>query len=203
MNSLQKALDLQSDVIAVIATLIKDRLSSLVENKVSQAMKWIDVQYLEDGQTKNVHEEIGILMREFQEPLAKARFNKLKHFAEWKALKILGKTQYADFKLTEIWSWLFKNHQKEFDNILLLSSNSATERVFNTLTTLLSNRRLRLNHETVEDFLLTVGNKNTWTESNKDKILYSAVLKYFKKQHTMKMAVTLLASTKVTHVSVS
>lgn len=203
MNSLQKALDLQSDVIAVIATLIKDRFSSLVENKVSQAMKWIDVQYWEDGQTKNVQEEIGILMREFQEPLAKARFNKLKHFAEWKALKILGKTQYADFKLTEIWSWLFKNHQKEFDNILLLSSNSATERVFNTLTTLLSNRRLRLNHETVEDFLLTVGNKNTWTESNKDKILYSAVLKYFKKQHTMKMAVTLLTSTKVTQVSIS
>ena len=203
MNSLQKALDLQSDVIAVIATLIKDRFSSLVENKVSQAMKWIDVQYWEDGQTKNVQEEIGILMREFQEPLAKARLNKLKHFAEWKALKILGKTQYADFKLTEIWSWLFKNHQKEFDNILLLSSNSATEKVFNTLTTLLSNRRLRLNHETVEDFSLTVGNKNTWTESNKDEILYSAVLKYFKKQHTMKMAVTLLASTKVTHVSVS
>ena len=203
MNSLQKALDLQSDVIAVIATLIKDRFSSLVENKVSQAMKWIDVQYWEDGQTKNVQEEIGILMREFQEPLAKARFNKLKHFAEWKALKIFGKTQYADFKLTEIWSWLFKNHQKEFDNILLLSSNSATERVFNTLTTLLSNRRLRLNHETVEDFLLTVGNKNTWTESNKDTILYSAVLKYFKKQHTMKMAVTLLTSTKVTQVSIS
>ena len=203
MNSLQKALDLQSDVIAVIATLIKDRFSSLVENKVSQAMKWIDVQYWEDGQTKNVQEEIGILMREFQEPLAKARLNKLKHFAEWKALKILGKTQYADFKLTEIWSWLFKNHQKEFDNILLLSSNSATEKVFNTLTTLLSNRRLRLNHETVEDFLLTVGNKNTWTESNKDEILYSAVLKYFKKQHTMKMAVTLLTSTKVTQVSIS
>lgn len=203
MNSLQKALDLQSDVIAIIATLIKDRFSSLVENKVFQAMKWINVQYWEDDQTKNVQEEIGILMREFQEPLARARFNKFKHFAEWKALKTLVKTQYADFKLTKIWSWLFKNHQKEFANILLLSSNSAIERVFNTISTLLSNRRLRLNHETVEDFSLTVGNKNTWTESNKDEILYSAVLKYFKKQHTMKMAVTLLASTKVTHVSVS
>ena len=97
----------------------------------------------------------------------------------------------------------FGHHQKEFANILLLSSNTAIERVFNTISTLLSNRILRLNHETVEDFSLTVGNKNTWTESNKDKILYSAVLKYFKKQHTMKMAVTLLASTKVTHVSIS
>lgn len=169
-------MDLRTDTIAIIAQLIKDRFSSLVENEVFKAMKCIDPQYWEDDQTKNVPEEIEILLREFQEPLDKAGFNMFKIFAEWKALQTLVKTQYAGFNFTDVWSQLFKNCQKEFPNILLLVelilslslSNSVIERVFSMLMTFLSNCRLRLNHETVENCLLTVGNKNAWAESNNE-----------------------------------
>ena len=52
-NSLREVLDLQSGAIAIIIPPIKDRLSSLVENEVFQALKWIDPQYWETDQTKN------------------------------------------------------------------------------------------------------------------------------------------------------
>ena len=72
--------------------------------------------------------------------------------------------------------------------------NSAVERIFSTLITLLSNHRLRLNHETMGDCLLIAGNNAQTTESNKEKILDSAVLQYFEKWCTMKITVAPPAS---------
>lgn len=114
-------------------------------------------------------------------------------------------------KIIEVSFQLFKNHQKEFLDILLLVeiilsfslSNSAIERVLSTLTTLLFDSRLRLKHETMEDCLLKVGNKNARAESNKEDILDSAVLKYFEKRHTTKIHVASLTSPKVMSVSIS
>ena len=114
-------------------------------------------------------------------------------------------------EIIEVSFQLFKNHQKEFLDILLLaeiilsfsSSNSAIERVLSTLTTLLFDSRLRLEHETIEDCLLKVGNKNARAESNKEDILDSVVLKYFEKRHTMKIHVASLTSPKVMSVSIS
>lgn len=63
-------------------------------------------------------------------------------------------------------------------------SSSAVERVFSTLTTLWSNQRLRLKHETIKDSLLIAGNMNAWTDSNKEEILDTAILKFVEKYHT-------------------
>ena len=75
--------------------------------------------------------------------------------------------------------------------------------MFSTLTTLLSDQRLRLKHETMEDRLLIGGNRSAWTESNKKEILDSAVLKYLEKCPTMKIATACPAPPKVKWVSVS
>lgn len=95
----------------------------------------------------------------------------------------------VSFKFTEVWSYLLKNCQKKFPNILLLaelnlsllSSNKAVERKFSKLTTLLFNYWLRLNHKIMEECLSIAGNKNAWAESNNEEILDSAVLKYVQK----------------------
>ena len=128
-------------------------------------------------------------MRAFQQPLDSAGFDNSKVFAKWKLFKLEQKKQCKGFKFTEVWSYLLKNCQKKFPNILLLaelnlsllSSNKAVERKFSKLTTLLFNYWLRLNHKIMEECLSIAGNKNAWAESNNEEILDSAVLKYVQK----------------------
>ena len=60
------------------------------------------------------------------------------------------------------------------------SSNSSVERVFNALTTLLTDRRLSMSHETMEDCMLIAGNSSVWTECEKEEILEVAVEKYMR-----------------------
>ena len=127
-------------------------------------------------------------MRAFQQPLDSAGFDNSKVFAKWKLFKLEQKKQYKGFKFTG-WSYLLKNCQNKFPNILLLaelnlsllSSNKAVERKFSKLTTLLFNYWLRLNHKIMEECLSIAGNKNAWAESNNEEILDSAVLKYVEK----------------------
>lgn len=110
-------------------------------------MMWVDPQYWEEDRTKNGVEAIKTLITKFKSPLEAAGFEKDKVFNEWKAVQTLGKTQYKAFKkTTDVWANLIRSQQKKYPNILMLvelvicisSSNSAVERVFSTLTTLLS-----------------------------------------------------------------
>ena len=43
-------------------------------------------------------------------------------------------------------------------------SNSAIERIFNLLTTLLNDRQLSMRHDTMEDCLLIAGNNSSWSD---------------------------------------
>lgn len=53
LNSFQEALDLRSDVMAIIVPLIKVRFSTLVGIKIFQVMKLTDLQFWNDDQTIN------------------------------------------------------------------------------------------------------------------------------------------------------
>ena len=109
-------------------------------------------------------------MRAFQQPLNSAGFDNSKVFAKWKLFKLEQKKQCKGFKFTEVWSYLLKNCQKKFPNILLLAELN-----------LKFNYWLRLNHKIMEECLSIAGNKNAWAESNNEEILDSAVLKYVQK----------------------
>ena len=56
----------------------------------------------------------------------------------------------------------------------LSSSNSPAERTFNLLTTVISDRRLSMSHETMEGCMIIAGNSKAWTEQEKKEILKSA-----------------------------
>ena len=62
------------------------------------------------------------------------------------------------------------------------ASNSTEEKVFSTLTTLLSDCYLTTKHSTMEDRLVIAGNSSVWSEREKDEILDGAVKEYLKKE---------------------
>ena len=63
------------------------------------------------------------------------------------------------------------------------ASNSTVEKVFSTLTTLLSDHHLTMKCSTMEDCLAVAGNSSVWSESEKGEILDGAVKKYLKKKN--------------------
>ena len=73
----------------------------------------------------------------------------------------------------------------EFSNLLILVelamcfslSNSAVERKFSFLTTLLNDRRLSMRNDSMEDCFLIAGNNSNWSEQEKEEILTKVVLK--------------------------
>ena len=62
------------------------------------------------------------------------------------------------------------------------ASNSTVEKVFSTLTTLLSDHHLTMKHSTMEDCLAITGNSSVWSEREKDGILNGTIKKYLKKE---------------------
>ena len=68
------------------------------------------------------------------------------------------------------------------------SSNSAVERVFSQLSTLLSDRRLSMSHATMEDCIVIAGNSNVWSAEEKDEILKSSVSKYMSKRRVKRLS---------------
>ena len=69
----------------------------------------------------------------------------------------------------------------------LSSSNSATERVLSLLTTCLSDRRLIMRHDTMEDYLIIAGNQRAWSEQEKNELITRAVDKYLEKRRTKQL----------------
>ena len=171
-QSLEQAIELRAECVDIIVPLIKDRFSSLTDDEgVFTLMTWFDPQFWQDT-VKNGREEIKKLIEIFKTPLEAAGFDKSKVFTEWKSLQSTVNSFYANLSVTDVWAKLFQHRQKEFPNILLLvelimcisSSNSSVERVFNVLTTLLTDRRLSMSRETMEDCMLIAGNSSVWTE---------------------------------------
>ena len=111
------------------------------------------------------------------------------------SLQSAVKSYYSNFtSVTNVWSKLFIHRINEFPNILMLSeivfcisaSNSTVEKIFSTLTSLLSDRHPTMKHSTMEDCLVIAGNSSARSEREKDEILYGAVKKYTKKKKSKK-----------------
>ena len=60
----------------------------------------------------------------------------------------------------------------------LSGSNSTVERAFSLLTLLLSDRRLKLGHKTVEDLMLININNKLWTPKEKEEIVLKTAEKF-------------------------
>ena len=81
---------------------------------------------------------------------------------------------------------IFTYRKKELPNILKIvqlvlccsSSNKAVKSSFSILTAMLSDRRLSMSHETMEDNMIISSNAKVLTEQEKEVILQNAMNKY-------------------------
>ena len=182
--SMEKALQLRAEAIEILVPLIKDRFKSF-ESEIFQSMMWMDPQYWV-ADRDNEKEAIKKLSNVFAEPLEVTGFDLKKALTEWRSLQITAKAYYRNLPLKEMWEKFFTYRKTEFPNILILaelvmcmsSSNSSVERSFSVLTTILTDRRLSMNHDTMEECILIAGNDSIWSNQEREEILLSAVRKY-------------------------
>ena len=128
----------------------------------------------------------------FKEPLQKANYDDSKVLREWKMFKNFVGANYAGIEATVLWKKVFQYKQIEYPNLCLLAeiilclsgSNSTVERAFSVLTLFMSDRRLRMKHNLVEQLLLIKVNDKIWTQEEHEDIIQLAAQKYLEKRQT-------------------
>ena len=114
---------------------------------------------------------------------------------EWRDLRLTVGRYYKNFPLLEMWEKLLTYRRNEFPNIVKLveiilcigPSNAFVECGFSILTSMLSDRRLRLKHETMDDLLVIKANDSTWTPQEKEEIIECALAKHMSTRRKLKL----------------
>jgi hypothetical protein len=153
-------------------------------------MKFIDpIHWIAEDKDSGVA-QIKLISDYFEAPLLNAGFQRDDSLKEWKKLKRLVTTEYENHPVRSLWKVIFKHKIKEFPNICLLASlimsisgsNSEVERTFSIVTNILADKRLSMNHDTLADCVIILGNKSLWSKDEYDNIIDLSLLKYLKKR---------------------
>ena len=166
---------------------MRERFQSL-ENLLFDHMSWMDLKVWKDERTYG-NESLEYLANHFKVTLEKACFQKQKLIPEWKRLKIYVKSLFEsklirdETNARKIWNHILLSCKKRFPNAYLLiqicfsirSSNAATERAFNLLTLLLSDRKTKMQDQTTPMLSTICINENLWDEGEKSEIINAAV----------------------------
>ncbi|XP_077989284.1 zinc finger protein 862-like [Glandiceps talaboti] len=155
----------------------------------SHPANWID-----DHSTAELP-HLEALSGHFEATLALSGFDntKLKH--EWRNLKLTVKHYYQEVKAGNLWQNIFLYRRSEFKNVCLLAeivlsigvSNSTVEAGFSFLTAMLTDRRLSMNHETMEDLLVIKANHLVFTEMERSEIIESALDEFMQKRRKLQI----------------
>ena len=152
-------------------------------------MKFMDREYWEDD-NKFGEDLICLLVDHFKKPLVRSGFQKAKVFGEWKRFKIHAKTHAVNMSTRKMWESTINFRETQFPNLvklisLILSisgSNSQVERTFSTVTNILSDKRLFMNQNTLEDCLVILGNNSLWKKHEKEEIIRASRELYMSKR---------------------
>ena len=188
VEAIERARNTRHEGALTVIPLIQERFSSF-SSELFQSMTWMDPQFWTDDRDYGIN-SLTVFINEFRAPLLAAGFDERKVFQEWKAFKITVNSNYKNVEATKMWEKMFVHKKREFPNMLLLgelgmclsSSNSSVERIFSLLTIMLSDRRLRMTHETMEDMIIIAGNSSLWNEREKENLLIRATELYMQKR---------------------
>ena len=125
-------------------------------------------------------------------------FDSKKLKQEFRNLKIKHQNCYPNARAKTFWPKVLKFRRDEFPNMCLLAevvltlgvSNSIVEGGFSILTAMLSDRRLSLRHDTMENMLMIKGNHRAWSPNDLEQIIDSALDSFMSKRRKCKMAET-------------
>jgi hypothetical protein len=182
----QRASNAKKDVATDLIALLKDRFVSF-DDPIFESMEWIEPKNWEDS-PENEIEQLDRLVQHFSTPLSLTKFDQVLVPREWRRLRNHVKAHFArdlmadQISTLRIWEMILKFKKLEFPNICILAelvlslagSNSAVERSFSMLTTILTNRRLKMSHETLELLILIRCNDKVWSEEERKEIIERA-----------------------------
>ena len=173
-----RASNLKKDALTSLKGLLAEKVSDF-SGAVFKSIKWFNPQNWTADRNYGV-DEIEQLIAHFQAPLQAAKFDKNMIYKEWKLFKNYVAANASIEK--NVWVNVFRYKQKEYHNICILAeivlslsgSNSTVERAFSLLTLLLTDRRLSMSHNTMEDMIIININDKLWSSAEREDILRTA-----------------------------
>ena len=187
--------NLKARIIPVIMQCLKERMKPFLEEEIFKSMLWVD--------PANWSADISVeltamqtLADHFATTLQFHGFESGNLKKEWKTFKVLVKHYYNGFKARDLWANILQYRHKEFPNICLLVgtifavgiSNCTVESGFSYLTAMLTDRRLSMKHETMDELLLIRGNHLVWSEKEREEILDCALNNFMQKRRKLKLS---------------
>lgn len=185
-ETLQKASESKKKLAEELRKTLNSHFESFLDEIFSNA-KWLEPKHWEENREYGL-DQIKSLVDHFEIPLNEANFNHDSALAEWRRFRKFVKVNFGDkigkdeITAQKIWEKTFNFHRNEFPNLCILAelvlvlsgSNSSVERAFSLLTLLLSNRRLKMKHDTINDLVIIKGNDPCWTDNEKRELLKRA-----------------------------
>ena len=160
--------NLKERTVPALKDSLDDRFSSL-DSELYNAMYWID-----PANWRGPEEDVNamkVIADHFKTTLQDHGFAVENLASEWKNLLVIHRTFYKGMKAQEMWGKVLEYRRKDFPNICLLLdivmcigvSNSSVERGFSILTSMLSDKRISLKHDAMEDLMIIKANHNFWS----------------------------------------
>ena len=124
-------------------------------------------------------------------PLKSSNFSTENLENEWKSFKRMCIRNYSNVKSPFVfWQRILSYRKDEYSNVCALAeiclvigvSSSNVERGFSKLTTLLTDKRLSMGHNSMENCLIIAANMNSFSLEEKNEILKSATNSYLQKR---------------------
>jgi hypothetical protein len=187
-----------SEIVPALSNCLDRRLGSFQDTLYTNMM-WVDpANWKDDAVLPSELEALNTVATHFAEPLQFRGYDHTKVKNEWKDLKHTVKYYYSGVQAFVLWTRIFQYRSKQFPNICLLvelilslgPSNSVVEAGFSMLTAMLSDRRLSLKHETMENLLMIKVNHLMWNDLERGEILEVALAKYMEKRRKIQIDAT-------------
>lgn len=171
------------------------------DTELFRSMMWLDPANW--GDTENEVKCLHFLAEKFATSLSANNFDLGKVKSEWIDLKRTVNFFMRGTKCKDLWERIFMYRRQEFPNVSLLAeivmcigvSNSVVESGFSFLTSMLTDRRLSLSHQTMENLLIIKINDFVWTNEEKDELIEVALKNYMTSKRRKRKLETNIDST--------
>ena len=167
----------------------------LQNNDIFKHMHWLNPAHWRRRDEESELASMKALATHFAATLEMSSFDGGKVKREWRNLKITVEAYYKGVKANELWERILIYRRAEYSNVCMLVeiiltiglSNSTVEAGFSFLTAMMTDRRLSMNHDTMESLLVIKANDRIWSAKERDEIMADALKSYMSTRRKLKM----------------
>lgn len=198
-DSTKRASNVKKQLAVKLIAFLKHRFTSF-NDPVFKNMQWFDPKNWSDDSNYG-KEQVQDFANHFSEVLTKTTFSLPNALLEWKKLKAFVSASFGDqlrsnkIDAKGIWKHILCYRKSQFSNLSLLAqiivtlsgSNSSVERSFSVLTSVLTDRRLKMSHATLEMLIRIYSNDKVWSEIEREEIISRATDIHLDKRRRLRM----------------